>query len=129
MDRNLGTDLQARRIELDRNPETDLQPRRLELDRNIGTDPHQIQVFDERSLGDYYQKSYHRRYGEDWKSFMSTCPTSNQGYTQTTIQLKALQTRMLKMENCEKRWPHRCVHIGEEKFMVLLKLITREEKA
>ena len=33
---------------------------------------------------------------------VSTCPTSNQGYTPTTIQLKALQTRILKMEKYEK---------------------------
>ena len=34
-------------------------------------------------------------------NLMSTCPTSNQGYTRTTIQLKTLQTRILKMENYE----------------------------
>ena len=52
---------------------------------------------------------------------ISTCPTSNQGYTQTTMQLKALQTRILKMENYQKYWLHRCMLVGEEKFMVLLK--------
>ena len=49
---------------------------------------------------------------------MSTCPTSNQGYTETTIQLKALQTRILKMENYEKCWPHHCMDMGDEKIMV-----------
>ena len=36
------------------------------------------------------------------------------------IQLKALQTRILKMENYEKNWPHRCMYMGEEKIVVLL---------
>ena len=37
---------------MDRNLGTDLQPRRIEIDRNIGTDPYQIP---ERILGDDYQ--------------------------------------------------------------------------
>ena len=98
LDRNLGTDLQPRRLELDRNLGTDLQPRRLKLDQNIGTVPFQIP---ERIVGDDCQKSYHGRYGGNWK--LSTCPTSNPGYTPITIQLKALQTRILKMENLEKK--------------------------
>ena len=53
------------------------------------------------------------------ENLMSTCPTSNQGFTRTTTQPKASQTRILKMENCEKCWPHRCMHMGEEKIMVL----------
>ena len=37
------------------------------------------------------------------EKLVSTCPASNQGYTPITIQLKALQTRILKMENYEKK--------------------------
>ena len=47
---------------------------------------------------------------------MSRCSTSNQGCTPITIQLKALHTRILKMENCGKCWPHRCMYMGEEKL-------------
>ena len=95
---------------------TDRQPRRIELEKNVGTDPYQIP---ERILGDDYQNP-------SWKirrkleNLMSTCPTSNQRYTETTVQLKALQTPILKMENHEKCWPHRCMHMGEEKITVLL---------
>ena len=38
----------------------DLEPGRIELDRNHGTDPYQTQ---ERTMGDNYQKSCHRRCG------------------------------------------------------------------
>ena len=48
---------------------------------------------------------------------MSTCPASNQGCTRTAIQLKTLQTRILKMETDEKCWPHRCMRMGRgEKY-------------
>ena len=35
------------------------------------------------------------------------------------IQQKALQTRILKMENCGKCWPQGCMYVGEEKIMGL----------
>ena len=110
-------DFEHQGIELDRNPGTDLQPRRIELDRNIGTDPYQMP---ERILGDD-EKILAQNMRRRLENLTSRCPASNQGYTRTTIQLKALQTRILKMENYEKCWPHRCMHMGEEKIMVLLK--------
>ena len=61
-------------------------------------------------------KIYHRYTEETRKFLVSTCPTSNQGYTPITIQLKALQTRILKMENYEKCWTHRCMCMGGEKL-------------
>ena len=78
----------------------DLEPRRIELDRNLGTDLHQTQ---ERILGDDYQ-NLSQKIRKRLENFMSTCPTSNQEYTPFTIQLKALQTRILKMENYEECW-------------------------
>ena len=54
------------------------------------------------------------------ENLVSTCPASNQGYTRITIQVKALQIRILKIENHEKCWSHRCMYRSEEKIMVLL---------
>ena len=109
---------QPLRIEMDRNLGTDLQPRRIEPDRHIGTDPQQIP---ERILGDDSSKSCHRRYRRDWKIWCRLALRPIKDILQTTNQLKALQTRILKMENYEKCWLHRCMHMGEEKIMVLLK--------
>ena len=53
---------------------------------------------------------------------------SNQRYTPIMIQLKALQTQILKMENYEKCWPHCCMYMGEGKIMVLLKNPTASGK-
>ena len=88
----------------------------IELDRNIGTDPYQIP---ERILGNDYQNPITED-TEETEKLVSTWSTSNQGYTLITIQLKALQTRILKMDNYEKCWPHCCMYMGDEKIMVLL---------
>ena len=53
---------------------------------------------------------------------------SDRRYTPIMNQLKALQTRILKMENPEKCWPHHCMYMGEEKIMVLLKNPTASRK-
>ena len=109
--------LEALRIELDRNPGTDLlQTRRTELDRNIGTHSYQIP---ERILGDDYQNPITADTEETGK-FDVDMPTSNQGYTQTAVQLKAMQTRTLKMKRNEKCWSHHCVYTGEGKIMIFL---------
>ena len=108
-------DFEPEGIELDRNPGKDLQPRRIELDRNIGTGPYQIP---ERILGDVYQNPTTED-TEEIGNFGDDMP-----YVQSrmhSIQLKALQTRILKMENYEKCWPHSCMHMGEENTIVLLK--------
>ena len=52
---------------------------------------------------------------------MLTCPTSYPGYTRTTTQLKALQSRISKMKNYEKCWPHRCMHRTRRKFRFFFK--------
>ena len=39
---------------------------------------------------------------EFWKKLVSRCPKSNQRFTPIMTQQKALQTRILKMENCDK---------------------------
>ena len=98
-------DFELRRIELYRNIGTDLQAPGIELDRNIGTDPFQIPEFWEMTFKILSQKIRRRL-----ENLMSTCPTSNQGYTQTTILLKAVQTRILKVENYKKKcWLHLCI--------------------
>ena len=58
---------------------------------------------------------------EEMGNFDVDMPYVQSRNTQTAIQLKALQTRILRMENYEKCWPHRCMHKGEEKITVLLK--------
>ena len=74
----------------------DFEPRRIELDRNIGTDPYQIPVFEERIL-ELTIKKRSQKIRRRLENLLSSCPTSNQGHTPITIQLKALQTGILKM--------------------------------
>ena len=82
----------------------DFEPRRIELDRNLGTVPYQIP---ERILGDDYRNPITEgtlRLG----SLMSTCPTSSHRCIPIMTQRRALQTRILKMENYEKCCLHHC---------------------
>ena len=104
-------------IELNRNFGTDLQPERIELDLNVG----QIRVkFRYSIFWEMTIKIFSQKIRRKLEILMLTCPSSNQGYDQTTIQLKALQTWILKTETYEKCWPHHCMCMGEEKNMVLL---------
>ena len=79
----------------------DLEPRRVELDRNLGTDPYQIQErFMRNSLtGDM----------DEFGKLVQRRPTSSHRDIPITTQRRALQTRILKMENYEKCWLHHCI--------------------
>ena len=68
----------------------DLEPRKFELDRNLGTDPCQIQ-------GRLMRRDFQNPITEDMDEF------GKDGAG------RALQTRILKMENYEKCWLHHCI--------------------
>ena len=93
----------------------DFELRRIELDRNLGTDLHQTP---EKILGDDNQILSQKIRMKPEK--LVSRSSSNHRHTPIMIQLNALQTRILKMENYEKCWLHRCMCMGEEKIMVLL---------
>ena len=76
----------------------DLEPRRIELDRNLGTDPYQVQ---ERFMRDNFQNSSLKIW-RDLEKLVSICPMSNHRCIPIMTQRRALQTRILKMENYEK---------------------------
>ena len=76
----------------------DLEPRRIELDRNLGTDPYQVQ---ERFVRDNYQ-NLSLKIWRDLEKLVSICPMSNHRCIPIMTQRRALQTRILKMENYEK---------------------------
>ena len=76
----------------------------------------QIRIRYQKEFWDITIKILSQKIRRKLKNLVSTCPTSKQGYTLITIQLKALQTRILKMENYEKNWPHGCMYMSEEKL-------------
>ena len=80
----------------------DLEPRRIELDRNFGTDPYQIH---ER----FVRSSLAEEIWRELKKLVTMCLTSSHRCIPNTIRRKALQTRILKMENCETCWLHHCI--------------------
>ena len=87
------------------NPE-DLEPRSIELDGNLATDPYQIhERFVRSSLTEDMMKL---------EKLVPMCLTSGHRCIPNTIQRKAVQTRVLKMENYEKCWLHYCICIIEK---------------
>ena len=85
-----------------------LEPGRIDLDRNLGTDPYQTQ---ERSVGENYQNPI----AEDevnLEKLVLRCRTSSHRCIPIMTKRKALQTRILKMENCEKNAGFTAVHAG-----------------
>ena len=109
-------DVEARRIELDQNPGTDPQPRRIELDRNIGTDPKEIP---ERILGDDYQNPKTEDTKETEQFGVNMPHVQSRIHSDYDSAESIANSDILKMENYEKCWPHRCMHMGEEKIWVL----------
>ena len=95
----------------------DLEPRRIELDRNLWTDPYQ----NRKEFWKMTIKILLQKIRRKLEKLLSTNPTFSEGYTPIMIQLKAVLTRIFEMEIYKKCWFHRCMHMGEEKMMVLLK--------
>ena len=81
----------------------DLEPRRIELDRNLGTDPVSNA---ERIMRENYQNPIAEDMDEFGKVGVEMSYISHRCIPITT-QRRALQTRILKMENSEKCWLHR----------------------
>ena len=128
-------DLEPRRIELDRHLGTDpyqIQERFMrnnyqnpiaeDLDEfgEVGAEMSHLQSQMHSARQEYWDRSVSntremtikilsQRIRRRLEILMSTCLTSHQAYTLTTIQRKALQTRILKMENYEKCWLHHCI--------------------
>ena len=100
-------DFEPQGIELD--PGKDLQPRRIELDMLGQIRFEYQQEFLEMTIKILSQMTRRRL-----QHFDVDMPC-----VQSRIHLDC--ARILKMENYEKCWPHRCMHMGGEKIMVLLK--------
>ena len=81
----------------------DLEPRRIELGRNLGTDLYQLQ---ERFLRKNYQNPITEDVDEFGKVGAEMSYLQSQMRSDDDDQRKALQTRVLKMENYEKCWFH-----------------------
>ena len=99
---------------LDQNPGTDPHPRRIELDRNIGTDPFEIP---ERILGDDYQNPITEDTKETEQFGVNMPHVQSRIHSDYDSAESIANSDILKMENYEKCWPHRCMHMGEEKIM------------
>ena len=82
------------------------EPRRIELDRKSS----------EKTTKILSPKTW-----MNLEKLVQRCPTSSHRCIPVRTHRKALQTRILKMENYEKCWPHRCMYMDEEEIMVLLK--------
>ena len=95
-------------LKLDRNP-----GRRFTASKNLTGILGQIRIKNQKEyLGmtiEIPSQKIRRKTGNFLMSQRTLLPIKE--YTQTTIQLKALQTRILKMENYEKFWSHHCVFI------------------
>ena len=107
--------LETKVIETEAIESEDPEPRIIDLDRNLGTDPYQTQ---ERNLGENYQNPI----AEDkvnLEKLVLRCPTSSHRCIPIMTQRKALQSRILKMENYEKCWLHRCTCRSERIMNIL----------
>ena len=83
----------------------DPEPRRIELDRNLGTDPYQIQEIFSRNNFQYpitEDMDEFGKVGAEMSHISHRC-------IPIMTQRKALQTRILNMENYEKCWLHHCL--------------------
>ena len=81
-------DFEARRIELERNLDSDLQPQGIELDRNLGTEElsltgilGQIRIKYQKEFWEMTFQILSQTIRRKLENLVSTCPTSNQGYT------------------------------------------------
>ena len=126
-------------MELDRNLGTDLQPRRIELARNIGTDPYQLP---DRILGYDYQNLSHKirrkleKVGADMSYVQSKIHSGydsaesiadsdlEDGMDMDEEKMMVLIKNPQLQGNQKQRWCRR-----EREVHNVLKLITLEEKA
>ena len=93
----------------------DLEPRRIELDRNFGTDPYQTQ---ERIMGENYQSPIAEDEGEFGKVGVEMSCIQSQMHSDYDS-AESIADSILKMENYEKFWLHRCI-FRSERIMNLL---------